>query len=72
MTAVWSCGGGTDSAAIGAMIVQGTLPKPDLAVIVDTERERSSTPRLADVGVTIERVPKSAYATVDLWGGGGR
>lgn len=78
MTSVWSCGGGTDSAAIGAMIVQGTLPKPDLAVIVDTERERSSTwaymdavlkPRLADVGVTLERVPKSAYATVDLWGG---
>ena len=78
MTTVWSCGGGTDSAAIGALIVTGVLPKPDLAVIIDTERERSSTwaymdavlkPKLAAVGVDIERVSKSTYATVDLLGG---
>ena len=55
--------------------MQGKLPKPDLAVIVDTEREKSSTweyaeavliPNLREVGVTLHRVPKSAYATVDL------
>jgi hypothetical protein len=75
---VWSCGGGTQSAAIAALIVRGKLPKPDLAVIVDTEREKSGTweyaeavliPQLASVGVTLNRVLKSAYATVDLWTG---
>jgi hypothetical protein len=78
MTEVWSCGGGTQSAAIAALIVQGRLPKPDYAVIVDTEREKASTwryldevirPNLAAVGVAIERVPKSQFATVDLYGG---
>lgn len=77
-TEIWNCGGGTQSAAIAALIVTGALPKPDLAVIVDTERERSSTwryvdgwliPALHDVGVTLHRVPKSRYATVDVWGG---
>lgn len=77
-TQIWNCGGGTQSAAIAALIVSGALPKPDLAVIVDTERERSSTwryvdawltPALASVGVTLHRVRKSQYATVDLWGG---
>lgn len=64
--------------AIGELIAQGKLPKPDLAVIVDTERERETTwryldhwtrPRLREIGVEIHRVPKSLYATVDLWGG---
>jgi hypothetical protein len=77
-TQVWSCGGGVQSAAIGALIVSGRLPKPDLAVIADTERERSSTwayfdsvlhPALLAVGVDIVRVRKSDLATVDLWGG---
>jgi hypothetical protein len=40
MTDLWSCGGGTQSAAIAALIVRGDIRKPDLAVIVDTERER--------------------------------
>lgn len=78
MTEVWSCGGGTQSAAIAALICQGRLPKPDLAVIVDTEREKASTwhyldtiirPNLAQQGVMVERVPKSRFATVDLYGG---
>ena len=52
--------------------------RPDIAVIVDTEREVSQTwvyhdtvivPALAKVGVTMHRVPKSRYATVDLYGG---
>lgn len=77
----WSCGGGTQSAAIAALIVQGRLPKPDLAVIVDTEREKSGTweyaeavliPALQEVGVELCRVPKSAFATVDLYSHQGR
>lgn len=77
---VWSCGGGTQSAAIAALIVKGQLPKPDYSLIVDTERERSATwdyfartlqPALAAVGVDLVRVPKSAHATVDLYGGNG-
>jgi hypothetical protein len=75
---MWSSGGGVQSTAIAALIVQGRLPKPDLAVIADTERELSTTwaymeattlPALASVGVTLHRVKKSAYATVDLYGG---
>lgn len=75
-TQVWSCGGGTQSAAIASLIVRGELPKPDLAVIVDTEREKSGTweyaeavliPKLAAVGVTLQRVKKSDFATVDLY-----
>lgn len=77
-TQVLSSGGGTQSAAIAALICLGELPKPDLAVIVDTEREVQQTweyhdnvivPALAKVGVTLHRVPKSKYATVDLYGG---
>jgi hypothetical protein len=76
-TQVWSCGGGTQSAAIAALIVQGKLSKPDLAVIVDTEREKSSTwhfvnntliPQLRRMGVDLAVVRKSKYATVDLYG----
>ena len=79
-TQIWNCGGGTQSAAIAALIVAGLLPKPDLAVIIDTERERSSTwryadrwliPALREVGVTLHRVPKSRYCTVDVWSGEG-
>lgn len=83
MTAiVWSCGGGTQSAAIAALIVRGDLPKPDAAVIADTGREASQTwryfdsvlrPELARVGVKLVRLPHSfdgnGWNTVDLWGG---
>ena len=74
---IWASGGGVQSAAIAALIVRG-IYKPDLAVIVDTEREQSTTwsymdsvisPALASVGVTLQRVPKSQFATVDLYGG---
>lgn len=75
-TIVWSCGGGRQSAALGVLIVQGQIPKPDIAVIVDTEREKSSTwsyyhstlrPALAGVGVDLKRLRKSDFATVDLY-----
>jgi hypothetical protein len=77
-TLVWSCGGGTQSAAIAALIVQGRLPKPDISLMMDTEREKSSTweyfhavlvSELARVGVSIDVVAKSHFATVDLFGG---
>lgn len=76
-TQIWASGGGVQSAAIAALIVRG-LYKPDLAVIVDTEREQSTTwsymdsvitPALSAVCVTLQRVAKSQYATVDLYGG---
>lgn len=68
MSEVWSCGGGTQSAAIAALIVQGELPKPDLAVIADTGREASETwrfyeeilrPALRGVGVELVRLKHS-------------
>lgn len=40
---VWSCGGGTQSCAIAALILQGLLPKPDIAVIADTGKECQAT-----------------------------
>lgn len=73
---VWSYGGGKQSAAIAALIIQSKLPKPDLIVMADTERERSSTwrylrsvirPALREIGLDIWIVPKSQYATVDLF-----
>src|SRR4051812_11977214 len=79
---VWSCGGGTQSAAIAALIVLGELPKPEAAVISDTGREASETwryfesvlrPELAAVGVNLVRLPHSfdgtGWNTVDLFGG---
>ena len=77
MTTVWSFGGGTQSAAIAALIYSGELPLPDIAVIADTSREGSETwryledviqPRLTEIGLLIHRIPHS-YATVDLWSG---
>lgn len=62
---VWSCGGGTQSCAIAALIVQGKLPKPDFSVIADTGYETGSTweymdnvlvPELAKVGVELVKV----------------
>lgn len=75
---VWSCGGGTQSAAIAALICAGNLPAPDIAVIADTGREVSSTweyfdailyPKCKAAGVEIMRVLSADYATVDLYSG---
>jgi hypothetical protein len=72
---VWSSGGGVQSSAIAALICQGEL-NPDLCVIIDTERELSTTwdyldkyvePALKAVGHKIHRVKKSEFATVDLY-----
>lgn len=76
MVKVWSYGGGKQSAAIAALVIRGKLPRPDYIVMSDTERERSSTfryldaviaPALANVGLTVEIVRKSEFATVDLY-----
>ncbi len=77
-TQIWNNGGGTQSAAIAALIVTGKLPKPDIAAIADTGREKSATwdyheryiaPALASVGVTMHRVLKEDWSTKDLYGG---
>jgi hypothetical protein len=77
MLEVWSCGGGTQSAAIAALIVQGKLPKPAYAGIADTGREASETwrfyddvlyPELKKVGVELHRIPHS-LSTVDIYSG---
>lgn len=76
MIEVWNCGGGRQSAAIAALIIQGRLPKPDWAIMADTGREKSSTweyangvliPALAGFGVTLHIMKTSEYATCDLW-----
>lgn len=75
-TQIWSSGGGVQSTAIAALICKGELPKPDLAVIVDTEYELSTTwsyldkfvaPALTKAGVEIHRIEKSKFATVGLY-----
>lgn len=77
MKTVWSYGGGKQSVAIAALIVQGELPKPDLIVMADTGRERSSTwrylddwirPILSQQGLEVHIAPHS-LSTVDLWRG---
>ena len=71
----WSYGGGVQSAAIGVLVRQGALPKPDLAGIADTSREVGSTweylcdhmqPHLDPIGLKIEVVPHN-LARVDLY-----
>lgn len=62
------------------MILTGELPRPDYALIVDTGRERSAVwdyhhhfvePALAKIGITIHRVKKTEWATVDIYAGNG-
>jgi hypothetical protein len=75
-TQFWSNGGGTQSAAIAALIIQGKLPKPDLIAISDTGRERSSVwkyqeeilaPALKNFGIEIHRVACEDFGEGELW-----
>lgn len=75
MKTIWSYGGGTQTAAIAVMILQGKLPKPDIAVIADTGREIASTweylhnvvqPALDAIGVTVQIAPHE-LSKVDLY-----
>lgn len=72
---VWSCGGGVDSTATAVLICNGTLPKPDLAVMVDCGWECGETmgyvrdvlmARLADVGVELQLVKTTNYRSNSL------
>lgn len=76
---IFSYGGGTQSAAICALIVQGRLPRPARIVIADTGREATQTweylnqsiqPYLKTVGLSVE-VAGHDLATVDLYGKNG-
>jgi hypothetical protein len=71
LTQVWSCGGGTQSGAIAALIAAGKLPTPDIAFMADTGRERSGTwpfvngfirPQLAKVGLELQIIEASDFA----------
>ncbi len=74
-----SYGGGIQSVAMGVLIVEGVLPRPDVVVIADTGREVQSTwdhvedvmtPYLARVGLAVEIVPHS-LARKDLYDASG-
>lgn len=75
LPSVWMYGGGRQSVCIAQLIIQGKLPQPDIAVIANTGREKKSTFDYLEKVVqpalpfTIHIVPKSEFATVDLWGG---
>lgn len=74
---VWSSGGGVQSTAIAALICDGRLPRPDMAVMADTGREyapvmdylrETTIPALKAVGVDLH-IASHDLATVDLWSG---
>lgn len=72
---VWAFGGGTQTAAIAVLVVEGVLPKPDFIIMADTSREARKTwdykrdhldPLLAKVGLKVEVAPHS-LASSDIW-----
>ncbi|MEZ9892627.1 hypothetical protein AB4356_09620 [Vibrio lentus] len=72
---ILSSGGGTQSNATIVLISQGKLPKPDLIIMSDTEREMSEVfdyqkkyikPICDDMGVDYIIVPKSEYTKNDI------
>ena len=72
---VWSYGGGTQSAAIAVLILQGKLPRPDIICMADTSREVQETWDYLErvvrpAGIDVQII-KHDYATVDLFGSKG-
>lgn len=76
---IWSYGGGVQTIAILTLIAEGRLPRPELAIIADTGRERSSTwryldlyarPILKNLQIPLEIVSHE-LAKVDLYGHNG-
>jgi hypothetical protein len=74
-TQVFSYGGGVQSVAVCALIIQGRLPKPDYIVISDTGYEKGTTweymdnvtsPALAKVGLKIDRIKRTEYSKYDV------
>jgi hypothetical protein len=79
---VWSFGGGTQSCAIAALVIQERLPRPDIIAIADTGRETKETwrylddvirPALAKVGLTVYRIKAAewGYSGIDLFNSAG-
>jgi len=82
MKTIWAYGGGTQSAAIAALMVQQKIPVPSMAMIADTGREASTTwafleeviqPALDKIGLHVHIIPHSfdgsGYNTVDAYSG---
>lgn len=78
-TVILSYGGGVQTIAILVLVAEGKLPRPSLAIMADTGRERSSTwryleqyamPLMERFGIEFYRAPHS-LATVDLYSSGG-
>lgn len=78
---VVSSGGGTQSTAIICMIHAGLLPKPDLIVMADTERESSYIipyqekyikPLCDEIGLEYHIVKKSDYSKEDIFSKNGK
>ncbi|GGO19652.1 hypothetical protein [Deinococcus humi] len=76
---ILSNGGGVQSTAMLALILQGKLPRPDYVVMADTGREKTATwdyvqavhcPACEALGIPLVIVPHS-YSTVDLYAGNG-
>jgi hypothetical protein len=72
---IWSWGGGVQTIALLCLIAKGELPKPELAIMADTGRERASTwryhhayakPLLDKVGIPFE-IASHDLAIVDLY-----
>ena len=77
---VWSCGGGTQSGAIAAMIASGRLPMPDLCFMTDTGREKSGTwpfvdgfirPQLRRVGLDLNVIKAESFGSISLFSASG-
>lgn len=75
---LWSCGGGRQSAGIAALILEGLLPRPDHAAMVQLEWEVGTVwpyvntyirPALESLGVPFTVIPRKKYATKDFFGG---
>ncbi|WP_392562537.1 hypothetical protein RHO12_03375 [Orbus sturtevantii] len=75
-----SSGGGTQSNALICMMHAGIIPKSDIIVMSDTEREASNVfeyqkkyiqPLCDDMDVEYVIIPKSKYATFDLYSSNG-
>jgi len=70
---VWSYGGGTQSAAIAVLILEGKLPMPDIICMADTAREVQETWDYLErvvrpAGIDVKIIPHS-YAYWDLYKG---
>ena len=80
LVSAWACGGGVQSSAIAAMIIEGDLPRPDLAYMVDCGWEPTTTwrwvkgelaPRLAQAGIELHILPTIDWSANDLWDASG-